>query len=78
MNAAGMPIAVSAPPPLQDSCHGCTHNWYSAPGGQAHNREPHSRCLFFARDIPMLVERDRWYGSTIPPACPTFAQGTLL
>jgi hypothetical protein len=78
MTPASIAISSAAPPPLQDSCQGCTHNWYSAPGGQAHNREPHSRCLHFARDIPMLMDRERWYGSAIPPGCPTFAQGTLL
>jgi hypothetical protein len=61
-------------PPLQDRCDGCTHNWYAAPCGQAHNPAPHSRCLFFARDIRMLMDKDRWYGSAIPPGCPTFAQ----
>lgn len=64
---------------LGPNCGGCKHNHYSAPDGQQFNRAPHSRCTFFARDIPMLLDaKKRWYGSEIPPGCPTFAQGALL
>jgi len=63
-------------------CDGCKHNAYSAPGGQAHNRAPHSRCRFFSRDIPMIVEKRKtasgsveamWIQSDVPVGCPGIA-----
>jgi hypothetical protein len=50
------------------SCAGCKHNWYSAPGGQKSLMYPgcdpilalpHSRCLYFDAYIPMVVETVR-------------------
>ena len=67
---------VSRPVPASASgrlptCHGCRKNWYSAPGGQAWNRTPHSRCLALAADIPMIMgEHQKWLGSEVPAACP--------
>ena len=86
--AAGMSI--------QPMCMGCKHNWYSAPGGQkslAHPgtdpilAKPHSRCLYFAAYIPMVVEKlkgcdgtysEKWIRSEIPPGCPSFSQEELF
>ncbi len=60
-------------------CEGCTHNWYSAPGGQAWDRTPHSRCLYLKANIPMVVDKHgSWRSSAIPAGCPTHAQGALF
>lgn len=65
--------------PRGPSCEGCSHNLYSAPGGQAWDRRPHSRCLFLKANIPMVVDaRGSWRSSEIPPGCPTHAQGRLI
>lgn len=65
----------------QTTCAGCKHNWYSAPGGTAHVKTPHSRCLHFAANIPAVIEKKRgcdgklspeWVDSIKPPDCPTF------
>ena len=63
------------------TCAGCKHNWYSAPAGTDYIKEPHSRCLHFAANIPAVIERkpgcdgklsNEWVGSIKPPDCPTF------
>lgn len=62
-------------------CDGCDHIRYSAPGGQAWNRQPHSRCMHFNADIPMVVDaRGIWLRSEIPAECPRHRniQGRLL
>jgi len=62
-------------------CAGCKHNWYSAIGGTDYKKSPHSRCLHFQSDIPIIVERKKgcdgtfsneWVRSETPPDCPTF------
>lgn len=75
---------------IRKTCAGCKQNWYSAPGGQKAVAypgcdpillQPHSRCLFFAAYIPMIIERKKgcdgtftndWIASEIPAGCPTF------
>lgn len=62
-------------------CDGCSHNWYSAPGGCLGNPAPHSRCLLFRINVPAVVEKIKgcdgttqkvWVRSDVPPDCPTF------
>lgn len=56
-------------------CDGCKHNHYSAPGGQAGNRTPHSRCSALNADIKMILgEHQKWLGSAIPKECPTYPE----
>lgn len=53
-------------------CGGCKHLWYTAPFGQALKPKPHARCLHFAADIPMVVDKQGSILSCeIPPTCPT-------
>lgn len=55
----------------QIRCDGCTGNVYSAPGGQALKRWPHSRCSWLDRDIPMILgDHGRWIASDVPLDCP--------
>jgi hypothetical protein len=61
------------------TCHGCKSCLYSAPGGQAWNRQPHSRCIALKVDVPMILgERDKWLGSEVPRDCPEHRQPGLL
>lgn len=61
------------------TCHGCRQCLYSAPGGQAWNRTPHSRCKALARDIPMVLgPHEKWLGSEVPTDCPEYKQPSLL
>jgi MinD superfamily P-loop ATPase len=61
------------------TCHGCRRCLYTAPGGQAWNREPHSRCVELNVDVPMILgEHDKWVGSKVPSGCPEFAQPNLF
>jgi len=62
------------------TCHGCRHNWYSAPGGQAPLKPyPHSRCIALHVDVPMILgERDKWLGSEVPAGCPEHRQPGLF
>ena len=61
------------------TCHGCRHCLYSAPGGQAWNRNPHSRCKALARDIPMVLgPQEKWLASEVPRDCPEHKQPSLL
>lgn len=40
----------------RDSCHGCKHCWYSAPGSTLPIKPyVHSRCTKFAVDLPMIL-----------------------
>lgn len=66
------------------TCHGCRHNWYSAPGGivgldypgrPAILSQPHSRCVKLQTYIPMVLgEHGKWIGSEIPADCPAHAK----
>ena len=67
-----------------ETCHGCKHNWYSAPGGlpgteypgrPAIMSLPHSRCLELKEYVPMILgEHGKWIGSEIPNGCPEHSQ----
>lgn len=60
------------------TCHGCKHCHYSAPGGQAWNRTPHSRCSELRVDVPMILgEHGKWLGSKVPAPCPVHKQPSL-
>lgn len=54
-----------------ETCHGCPRVLYSAPGGQAWDRKPHSRCSALKVNVPMILgEHEKWLGSEVPPECP--------
>jgi hypothetical protein len=65
--------STDATSPRGKDCGGCKHQWYSAPFGQKPLKpEPHVRCLHFAADIPMTVDKQGSILSCeIPPTCPT-------
>lgn len=68
------------------TCHGCKHNWYSAPGGQQTYpgapeilSQPHSRCSALAVHVPMILgEHGKWLGSDVPAGCPEHRQPELF
>jgi len=72
---------------VMKKCDGCKYHWYSAPDGTGLKKFPHSRCLYFNDDIPMVVKVEigcdgtkskRWISNEIPKGCPTYLQGSLF
>lgn len=59
------------------TCHGCSGCLYSAPGGQAWLRVPHSRCRVLNVNVPMVLgDHGKWLGSKVPADCPIYAPAT--
>lgn len=57
------------------TCHGCSDCHYTAPGGQAWNRSPHSRCSRLGVDVPMVLgDHQKWLGSEVPDSCPVYSK----
>lgn len=79
MDGRTIPIANLQRSAATLSCNGCKHLHYSAPGGQAWNRQPHSYCRALRAAVPMVVEnQDHWVSSEIPPGCPEHQQPELF